>query len=104
RPAYTKLAAFVRDEYAAQGRAQEGVWSLPDGERRYRYAIHTQTTTDMAPEEIHQIGLKEVARIEGEMTVIAKAQGFADLASFRKAVDTDKRHFASSGEQILQQY
>ncbi|KCW98712.1 hypothetical protein DK27_06450, partial [Xanthomonas arboricola pv. pruni] len=104
RPAYAKLAAFVRDEYAAQGRAQEGVWSLPDGERRYRYAIHTQTTTDMAPEEIHQIGLKEVARIEGEMTVIAKAQGFADLASFRKAVDTDKRHFASSGEQILQQY
>ncbi|NIK42953.1 DUF885 domain-containing protein [Xanthomonas arboricola] len=104
RPAYAKLAAFVRDEYAAQGRAQEGLWSLPDGERRYRYAIHTQTTTDMAPEEIHQIGLKEVARIEGEMTVIAKAQGFADLASFRKAVDTDKRHFASSGEQILQQY
>ncbi|MBD4922907.1 DUF885 family protein, partial [Xanthomonas citri pv. citri] len=45
RPAYAKLAAFVRDEYAAQGRAQEGVWSLPDGERRYRYAIHTQTTT-----------------------------------------------------------
>ncbi|KPL48388.1 hypothetical protein XAXN_13945 [Xanthomonas axonopodis] len=104
RPAYGKLAAFVRDEYAAQGRAQEGLWSLPDGERRYRYAIHMHTTTDMAPEEIHQIGLKEVARIEGEMTVIAKAQGFADLASFRKAVQTDKRHFATSGEQILQQY
>jgi len=104
RPAYRKLAAFVRDEYAAQGRAQEGVWSLPDGERRYRYAIHTQTTTDMAPEQIHQIGLKEVARIESEMTVIAKAQGFADLASLRKAVDTDKRHFATSSAQILQQY
>ena len=104
RPAYTHLAAFVRDEYAAQGRAQEGIWSLPDGERRYRYAIHTQTTTDMAPEEIHQIGLKEVARIEGEMAVIAKAQGYPDLASFRKAVDADKRHFAKSGEQILQQY
>ncbi|KAB7766917.1 DUF885 domain-containing protein [Xanthomonas maliensis] len=104
KPAYRKLAAFVRDEYAAQGRSAEGLWSLPDGEHRYRYAIHTQTTTDMAPEQIHQIGLQEVARIEGEMTVIAKAQGFADLASFRKAVDTDKRHFATSGEQILQQY
>ncbi|QHG87214.1 DUF885 family protein [Xanthomonas sp. NCPPB 1638] len=104
RPAYGKLSAFVRDEYAAQGRRSEGLWSLPDGERRYRYAIHTQTTTDMAPEQIHQIGLREVARIEGEMAVIAQAQGFADLSSFRKAVETDRRHFATSGEQILQHY
>ncbi|MDV2449820.1 DUF885 domain-containing protein [Xanthomonas hortorum] len=104
RPAYAKLSAFVRNEYAAQGRTQEGLWSLPDGERRYRYAIHTQTTTDLTPEQIHQIGLKEVARIESEMTVIAKAQGYADLASFRKAVATDRRHFARSSEQILEQY
>ncbi|MCS3810086.1 DUF885 family protein [Xanthomonas sp. 4461] len=104
RPAYAKLSAFVRNEYAPQGRLQEGLWSLPDGERRYRYAIHTETTTDLSPEEIHQIGLKEVVRIEQEMTAIAKAQGYADLGSFRKAVATDKRHFATSSEQILEQY
>ncbi len=104
RPAYTKLAAFVKDEYAAQGRTQEGIWSLPDGDRRYQFAVRTQTTTDKSPEEIHQIGLAEVTRIEGEMTRIAKQQGFADLASFRKAVATDKRHFATSSEQILGLY
>jgi uncharacterized protein (DUF885 family) len=104
RPAYTKLAAFVRDEYAAQGREHEGLWSLPDGDKRYLFAIHTQTTTDKSPEQIHQIGLQEVARIEGEMTKIARAQGYPDLASFRKAVATDKSHFARNSEQILDLY
>lgn len=104
RPAYRKLAAFVKDEYAAQGREHEGIWSLPNGDKRYLFAIHTQTTTDKSPEEIHQIGLREVARIEGQMSAIAKAQGYPDLASFRKAVATDRRHFAKSGEQILALY
>ncbi|MFT4247066.1 MAG: DUF885 family protein [Pseudomonas sp.] len=104
RPAYAKLAAFVQDEYAAKGREHEGVWSLPDGDKRYAFAIHTQTTSDKSPEQIHQIGLQEVARIEGEMTAIAKAQGYPDLASFRKAVDGDRKHFAKNGEQILELY
>ncbi|MEB1530499.1 DUF885 domain-containing protein [Xanthomonas sp. WHRI 7945] len=104
RPAYAKLADFVADEYAPQGRAHEGLWSLPDGERRYRYAIHTQTTTDKSPEQIHQIGLAEVARIEGEMSAIAKQLGYADLAALREAVARDRRFFASSREQILQRY
>nr|WP_198287334.1 DUF885 family protein [Xanthomonas translucens] len=104
RPAYVRLADFVADEYAPQGRAQEGLWSLPDGERRYRYAIHTQTTTDKSPEQIHQIGLAEVARIEGEMRAIAKQLGYADLAALRKAVAHDRKFFASSREQILQRY
>lgn len=104
RPAYRKLADFVADEYAPQGRAQEGLWSLPDGERRYRYAIHTQTTTDKSPEQIHQIGLAEVARIEGEMSAIATRLGYADLAALRKAVARDRKFFASSREQILQRY
>lgn len=104
RPAYTRLAAFVKDEYAAQGRAQEGIWSLPDGDKRYLFAVHVQTTTDKSPEDIHQIGLAEVARIEGEMTRIATEQGYPDLAALRRAVATDKRHFATSSEQILTRY
>lgn len=104
RPAYTRLAAFVKEEYAAKGREHEGLWSLPDGDKRYLFAVHTQTTTDKSPEEIHQIGLAEVARIEGEMTRIAIGQGYPDLASFRKAVATDKRHFATSSDQILTLY
>lgn len=104
RPAYRKLAAFVREEYAAQGREHEGVWSLPDGDKRYAYAIRTQTTSGYDAEQIHQIGLREVARIEGEMTAIAHAQGYPDLASLRRAVAADRRHFARTGEQILELY
>ncbi|MCI2244108.1 DUF885 family protein [Xanthomonas sp. PPL568] len=104
RPAYRKLADFVANEYAPQGRAHEGLWSLPDGERRYRFAIHTQTTTDQSPEQIHQTGLAEVARIEGEMGAIAKQLGYADLAALRKAVAHDRKFFATSPEQILQRY
>lgn len=104
RPAYAKLAAFVQDEYAAQGRGHEGLWSLPDGDRRYAFAIHTQTTSDKTPEQIHQIGLQEVARIEGEMSAIAASLGYRDLAGFRKAMATDRSHFARSGEQILDLY
>ncbi|QJP47559.1 DUF885 family protein [Xylella fastidiosa subsp. multiplex] len=104
RPAYETLAAFVQNEYAAKGREHEGLWSLPDGEARYRFAIHTQTTTDHSPEDIHRIGLREVARIEGEMTAIAISIGYKDLASFRKAVASDKAHFAEDDEQILGLY
>ena len=104
RPAYRKLSDFVKNEYAPQGREHEGIWSLPDGDKRYRFAIHQQTTSDKSPEEIHQLGLQEVQRIEAEMTSIAIAQGYPDLASFRAAMAKDHKHFARSGEQILQLY
>ncbi|WP_052191230.1 DUF885 family protein [Luteibacter sp. 9133] len=104
RPAYRKLADFVANDYAPHGRTQEGIWSLPDGDARYRYAIHTQTTTDLDPKRIHQIGLDEVKRIEGEMTAIAKQLGYADLPAFRAAVAKDPKRYATSREQILDGY
>jgi uncharacterized protein (DUF885 family) len=70
-PAYRKFAAFVKDEYAPNGRADPGLWSLPLGEERYAFLVKDNTTTAMKPEEIHQLGLREVARIEGEMMGIA---------------------------------
>src|ERR1700683_657428 len=78
-PAYRTFAAFVRTVYAPQGRTTLAVTSLPDGEKRYENDIYGRTTTHMTPEEIHQLGLREIARIEGEMTAIAKKEGFADL-------------------------
>ena len=104
RPAYRKLADFVAKEYAPHGRSQEGIWSLPDGDARYRFAIHTQTTTELSPQRIHQIGLDEVKRIEGEMTAIAHKLGYADLPALRKAVASDRKLYASSREQILDDY
>jgi uncharacterized protein (DUF885 family) len=103
-PAYQKFAAFVRDEYAPAGRAQVGVWSLPDGPKRYARYVRESTTTNLTPAEIHEIGLKEVARIEGEMLAIAKKFGFNDLKSFNASVDKNADLRAKSREQILDIY
>ena len=84
----------MRTEYAPQGRTTLAVTSLPDGEKRYQNDIYGRTTTRMTAEEIHQLGLREIDRIEGEMTAIAKKEGFADLASFR-AVDRKKSEIYS---------
>jgi uncharacterized protein (DUF885 family) len=104
RPAYIKLANFIATEYAPKGRTDPGLWALPDGDARYRSRIRQQTTTDMDPEAIHQLGLHEVARIESEQLVIAKKLGFADLAAFRASVKSDPKLFASSREQLLDKY
>ena len=104
RPAYRKLAGFVAKRYAPKGRRQPGIWSLPDGDALYRYSIRSQTTTDMAPQAIHDLGLAEVARIEAEQAAIAKRFGYDDLPSFREALKLDRDTFASSREQILELY
>lgn len=103
-PAYERFAAFVRNEYAPKGRADAGVWALPDGKARYAFLVRNQTTTDLTPEQIHEIGVREVARIEGEMLRIAKSQGFEDLASFNDAIEKNPDLKAKSGEFILEQY
>src|SRR5205085_6842124 len=61
-PAYSRFATFVEKEYAPQGRTEVGLWSLPDGDARYAARVKAMTTTDKTPEEIHQLGLREVAR------------------------------------------
>src|SRR5580658_8525325 len=103
-PAYRTFAAFVRTEYAPQGRTALAVTSLPDGEKRYQNDIYGRTTTRMTAEEIHQLGLREIDRIEGEMTAIAKQEGFADLASFRAAIAKNPKYKPTSAEQILDDF
>ena len=103
-PAYAKFAAFVRDEYAPKGRKEVGVWALPDGKERYAMMVRNQTTTDKTPEEIHEIGLREVARIEGEMLQIARKLGFNDLKSFNASLEANPEIKAKSADDILNQY
>ncbi len=103
-PAYKRFAAFVRDDYAPHGRAEPGVWALPDGAERYRFQVRRMTTTDLTPEEIHQIGLKQVADTEAEMLALAHKLGFNDLASLNEHIKNDRRFYATSGEQVLGLY
>jgi len=103
-PAYKTFAAFLRTEYAPQGRTTLAVTSLSDGEKRYQNDIYARTTTHMTPDEIHQLGLREIDRIQAEMTAIAKKEGFADLASFRASLKTNPKYIPTSAEQILDDF
>ena len=103
-PAYARLTAFVRDEYVPKGRTEPGVWSLPDGVARYRHLVRLMTTTDMTPEQIHALGLKQVEETEIEMLALAHKLGFKDLASLNDHIKNERRFYATSGEQVLELY
>ena len=103
-PAYKTFSTFLATQYAPHGRTALAITSLPDGEKRYQNDIYGRTTTRMTADEIHKIGLKEIARIEAEMTVIAKKEGFADLASFRASLKTNPKYIPTSSEQILEDF
>ena len=103
-PAYKTFANFLRTEYAPEGRTNLSITSLPDGQKRYENYIYARTTTHMTPDEIHQLGLREIDRIQAEMTVIAKKKGFADLASFRASLKTNPKYIPTSSEQILEDF
>lgn len=103
-PAYRDFARFVAEEYANQGRAEPGLWALPDGDTLYRFCVREHTTTELSPDEIHEIGKRSVTEIEEEMTALAKRQGYKDLAAYRAALKKNPQQYARSREQILEQY
>lgn len=103
-PAYRKFAEFIKTDYAPQGRTTLSITSLADGQRRYENDIYARTTTHLSADEIHQIGLREIDRIEAEMTAIAKKEGFADLESFRASLKTNPKYKPASAEQILDDF
>jgi len=103
-PAYKNFATFIRTEYAPHGRTTLAITSLPDGEKRYQNDIYGRTTTHMSADEIHQLGLREIERIQAEMTVIAKKEGFPDLAGFRASLKTNPKYIPTSADQILEDF
>lgn len=103
-PAYRKFAVFLKTEYLPKGRTDLSIESLPQGKERYAAAVRMMTTTTFTPEQIHEIGLKEVARLTAEETAIAKQQGFPDLASFRASLAKNPRWIPTSAEQIVDDF
>jgi uncharacterized protein (DUF885 family) len=103
-PAYVRFTTFMADEYVPKGRTEPGIWSLPDGGPRYRYAIRSMTTTDLPPDQIHELGLKQVDEIEGEMLALAHQLGFKDIASLNEHIKNERRFYANSGQQLLDLY
>jgi uncharacterized protein (DUF885 family) len=93
KPAYERLIAFLEDQ-SKRANDDAGVWKFPDGADFYRSALRRTTTTELTPDQIHEIGLKEVTRIQGEMTKIKDKVGFdSDLQAFFKFMREDRRFY-----------
>ena len=101
-PAWRRLETFLRDTYRKQARPQTALSSLPNGRAAYAALIHSYTTTRMTPEQIHQIGVQEVARIEKQMEQLARAAGFTGaVTDFEKQLGQRAgMKFSSQAEMI----
>jgi len=99
---YAAFLAFMRDEYIPGTRESLGAYDMPDGRAYYAYKIRYYTTLDLSAEEIHQIGLKEVARIRAEMDAIIEQVGFqGNYPQFLQFLRTDPRFYANTPEELL---
>jgi uncharacterized protein (DUF885 family) len=103
-PAYVEFTKFVREDYAPKGRAEPGLWSLADGPARYAFLVKESTTTDLSPEEIHQIGLAQVKEIEARMLEVVNQLGYKDLKSFGASLPTNPKVHAHSRQEIVDLY
>ena len=104
-PTYKRVANFVGDEYLAAARDTVGLYALPDGPDWYAYNVRRVTTTDLTPDEIHQIGLDEVARIHDEMLGVMAEVGFeGDLKDFFDYMNSDEQFYFDAAEELIQGY
>jgi uncharacterized protein (DUF885 family) len=102
-PAWRKLYQYMNETYVPKARATTGINALSGGDRIYAFLVRGSTTTPMNPQEIHQLGLSEVKRIESEMQSIAMQTGFSgSVAEFEKKLDSDPaQHFSSKHDMLL---
>ncbi|MCI0607200.1 DUF885 domain-containing protein [bacterium] len=104
-PAYQKLHEFWTKEYFPNTRETIGISSLPDGKEWYAYLARTSTTTDLTPQQIHEIGLREVARIRSEMDKVITETGFkGSFDEFLHFLRSDPRFFYTKPEELLTGY
>ena len=101
-PAYRDLLRFLREEYLPNARQTLAARDLPDGDAFYQAQIHGYTTLDLTPEEIHEIGRSEVARIRAEMETILQELAFdGDMAAFFEFLRTDPQFYAKTPDELM---
>jgi uncharacterized protein (DUF885 family) len=103
-PAYVRFGKFLKAQYIPGGRSDPGIWSLPDGEAYYRFLVKQSTTTDLTPEQIHQIGLDQVKQDEEQLLAVAHKLGFADIKVLQNAAANNPKLFPTSKDQLLDAY
>jgi len=105
KPAYERLAAWVAEDKVNASPAPQGAGALPNGEAYYNAMLSLMTTTDMTADEIHQLGLSEVARIHAEMEKVKEEAGFkGTLPEFFAFMRTDKQFYLSNSDAGAQEY
>jgi uncharacterized protein (DUF885 family) len=103
-PEFERLRDFLRDEYIPGAAESIGIVELPGGEEYYQYLVEMYTTMDITPEEIHETGLYEVARIRDEMMEIVEETGFGeDFDSFVEYLRTDPQFYAETPEELMKE-
>lgn len=101
---YRRLLAFMKTEYVPAARGSIACTALPQGRERYQFLVRHFTTLDVTPQAVHQTGLDEVARIDGEMqAAIRRAKFDGTFAQFVEMLRTDPRFYAQSPEQLLKE-
>ncbi len=101
-PVHRETVTFIEREYLPAARQGLGLRSVPGGETLYRYLVRSYTTTDMTPEQIHELGNQEVARIRGLMEEEIRASGFrGNFAAFQRFLRTDRQFYAQSPEELI---
>ena len=101
-PAYANLLKFFDDEYVPQARTTLAAEALPDGKAYYRQQLREYTTLDLTPDQIHQIGLEQVAKIHAEMLDVMKQTGFkGSFADFLHYLRTDPQFYARTPQELL---
>ena len=100
-PAYRDFLDFYTREYAPRCRQSVGVSALPQGADYYLYRARAMTTTELTPDQIHRIGLDEVARIQKEMDKVAFAAGFASRQTYARYLREEPRFYARSPDELL---
>ncbi|HRI85825.1 MAG TPA: DUF885 domain-containing protein [Ignavibacteria bacterium] len=104
-PSYKKLYDFVKTEYLPACRTDAGVWALPNGKELYEYSIKSYTTLDLTADEIHNIGLSEVARIYAEMEKVKDLTGFkGSLQEFNEFLKSDPQFYYTEKEDLMNGY
>jgi uncharacterized protein (DUF885 family) len=104
-PTLTSMRDFVQKEYLPKCRASVGLSGNPGGDKLYAYMVESSTTTKMSPEDIHQLGLREVARIRGEMEKIRARVGFkGDLRAFFNHLRADPKFKFKTKEALIAEY
>jgi len=99
--AFGRMLEYLNGDYARGAPDRVGQWQYPKGKEFYRYLVRLHTTLEVTPEQVHQIGLKEVARIDSEMAAIRKSLGFTgSKAEFDATLKKDPRFFAKSPEEF----